>query len=74
MAEREAEILATVDLPSRDPKRAGKIDVMVTYRVGPYQTGMVFIPKEEFSDETVAAAIKKDVDEKAEYVGKKFKV
>ena len=37
----------------------GKTDVLVTYRVGPMQSGMVRIPKEDFTEEKVKAAIKK---------------
>jgi hypothetical protein len=69
---KEVTILATTDVPALDPARLGKTDVLVTYRVGPYQSGMVRIPKEEFTEETVKAAIKVDVDAKAKYVGMKF--
>jgi len=72
--EREVTILATVDVPAISPDRTGKTDVLVTYRLGPYQSGMVRIPKEEFSEEKVKAAIKEDVEKKAKYVGMKFKV
>ena len=72
--EREVEILATVDVPSNAPDRIGQTDVLVTYRVGPYQSGMIRVPKEDFSEAKVKAAIKKDVEAKAKYVGMKFKV
>jgi hypothetical protein len=72
--EREITILATVDIPASSPDRIGKTDVLVTYRVGPYQSGMVHVPKESFSEATVKAEIKKDVELKAKYVGMKFKV
>lgn len=72
--EREVEILATVDVPANSPDRTGQTDVLVTYRVGPYQSGMIRVPKEDFSESKVKAAIKKDVDAKAKYVGMKFKV
>lgn len=71
---REVSILATTDIPATDPSRIGKTDVLVTYRVGPYQSGMVRIPKEEFTEENVKSAIKVDVDSKAKYVGMKFTV
>lgn len=72
--EREVTILATVDIPADSPDRVGKTDVLVTYRVGPYQSGMVRVPKETFSETAVREAIKKDVETKAKYVGMKFKV
>lgn len=72
--EREVTILATVDIPSDSPDRAGKFDVLVTYRVGPYQSGMVRVPKETFSEKTMTEAIKKDVEAKAKFVGMRIKV
>jgi len=71
---KEVTILATVDVPATSPDRMGKTDVLITYRIGPYQSGMVRIPKEEFTEAKVKAAVKKDVELKAKYVGMKFKV
>jgi len=72
--EKEVEILATVDVPAISPDRVGQTDVLVTYRVGPYQSGMVRVPKEDFTEAKVKAAVKKDVEAKAKYVGMKFRV
>lgn len=72
--EREVTILATVDQAATDPDRIGKTNVLVTYRVGRYQIGMVRLPKEGISEEKVKAAVKKDVEVKAKYLGMKFKV
>lgn len=72
--EREVEILATVDVPAISPDRVGQIDVLVTYRVGPYQSGMIRVPKEDYTEAKIKTAIKKDVETKAKYVGMKFKV
>lgn len=71
---KEVTILATVDVPAVSPDRIGKTDVLVTYRIGPYQSGMVRIPKEAFTEAAVKKAVKKDVELKAKYVGMKFKV
>ena len=71
---KEVEILSTVDIPSTVPERRGKIDVMVTYRVGPYQSGMVMVPKEEATEDSISAAVKADIEVKAKFVGMKFKV
>jgi len=71
---KEVTILATVDVPATSPDRMGKTDVLITYRIGPYQSGMVRIPKEAFTEEKVKAAVKTDVELKAKYVGMKFKV
>lgn len=72
--ERIVTILATVDIPADTPDRTGKTDVLVTYRVGPYQSGMVRVPKETFSEAKVKELITKDVETKAKYVGMQFKV
>jgi len=69
---REVQIIATVDIPSRSPERVGKIDMLVTYRIGPYQSGMVTLPKETATEETIQKAIKEDIAEKAKFVGMKF--
>jgi len=74
MGERNVEILSTVDIPSREPDRVGKIDVLVTYRLTPYTTGMVLIHKEEFAEETMLKAVKEDIDKKSAFVGKTYKV
>jgi len=71
---KEVTILATVDVPATSPDRMGKTDVLITYRIGPYQSGMVRIPKEAFTEAKVKAAVKTDVELKAKYVGMKFKV
>jgi len=71
---REIVILSTVDVPAEEPTRAGKFDVLVTYRVGRYQTGTVRIPKEELTEEKVREVIKADVEKKAKFVGMKFTV
>lgn len=71
---KEVEVLSTIDIPSTKPERRGKIDVMVTYRVGPYQSGMVMVPKEEATEATLKAAVKADIEAKAKFVGMKFKV
>lgn len=42
--------------------------------MGPYQSGMVRIPKESFNKNAVVAAVEADVKLKAEFVGMTFKV
>jgi len=71
-APREVRVVATVDIPSRTPDRAGKIDVMVTYRIGEIQSGTIIMPKEDLTPEKLQEAIKADIAEKAKYVGLKF--
>lgn len=72
--EREVTILAMNDVPAIEPERAGKFDVLVTYRVGQYQSGTVRIPKEEFNEEKLKEAIRADIEKRFKYVGMKLKV
>jgi len=65
-------ILDVRDVPSTEPGRIGKIDVLVTYQLDPTHIYMVRIPKEEFTDEKVKEVIKKDVEEKKRWVGKEL--
>ena len=71
---REVTILSMNDIPSRDPKRVGRIDTMIFYRIGRYQTGNVTHPKEKLSEKVIEDLIKKDVEVKAKYTGLKFNV
>lgn len=71
---REVSILATVDVPANSPDRIGQTDVLITYRLGPYQSGMVRVPKEKFTEAAVKKAVKEDVEKKAKFVGMKFPV
>jgi len=65
-------ILDVRDVPSTEPGRIGKIDVLVTYQLDPTHIYMVRIPKEEFTDERVRGVIRKDVEEKRRWVGKEL--
>lgn len=66
--------MSTVDIPSDKPDRVGKIDVLVTYRAGPYISGMVRVPKETFTEENMKAAVKADAEPKLKYQGFKFTI
>jgi len=60
------------DVPSTDPGRIGKIDVLITYQLDPTHIYMVRIPKEEFTEAKVREVIKRDVEEKRRWVGKEL--
>ncbi len=68
----QAQIIDVRDIPSTQPGRLGKMDVMVTYQVDPLHVYMVTLHKEEFSEAALQAAMKKDVDEKRKLIGKTF--
>jgi len=67
-------ILDVRDVPSTDPARIGRLDVMVTYRVDPAHIYMITIPKEKFDEKTLKATIRKDLEEKRKWIGKQLEV
>jgi hypothetical protein len=71
---KEVEIVSTVDIPSQDPKRIGKFDVLVTYRVDMLHTFSVRIPKEEATTTKIEEAIRNDYAKRKELIGRKVKV
>jgi len=68
----KVKVLDVRDVPSTEPGRIGKIDVLVTYQLDPTHIYMVRIPKEEFTDERVREVIKRDVEEKRRWVGREI--
>ena len=65
-------ILDIRDVPSLDPDRFGKLDVLVTYQLDPTHIYIVRIPKEEFSEERLREVIKRDIEEKKRFVGREI--
>jgi len=72
VAPREAEIVSVLDIPSPDPTRLGKTDVMVTYRVDPLHSFTIRIPKEEATTVKIKAAVQADWNTRKELIGAKF--
>jgi len=70
----EITIVSMVDVPSVEPGRVGQLDVLVTYQVAPGQVYSIRIPKEEFSEERMLEAIKKDLVERLKYIGKRYTI
>jgi len=68
----EVTIIDVRDIPSTEPGRIGKIDVLVTYQIDPAHIYMIRIPKEEFTEERLTEAIRKDVAEKRKWIGRKI--
>jgi len=73
-AKEEVTILDVRDIPSTEPGRIGKIDVLVTYQIDPAHVYMIRIPKEEFTEERLTEEIKRDVAEKRRWIGKKIAI
>jgi len=61
-------------LPSANPKRMGKYDRLVVYEVAPGQAYVITAPDEDFTEAKLAEAIKTDLAERGEWVGKKITV
>lgn len=66
----EIKILDMREFPSTDPERVGKFDMIITYQVDPYRVYLITIKKEEFSEDKIKEAIKKDLAERQKWVGK----
>ncbi len=62
------------DLPSADPVRMGKWDKIVIYEIDPEHRYSVSIPAETFSDDTLRAAVKADMEARTKWVGKSFQL
>ena len=60
------------DLPAADPARMGKWDKIVVYEIDPEHRYSVAVPKETFSDDTLRAAVKADMEGRTKWVGKTF--
>jgi hypothetical protein len=69
---RQAEIVSVLDIPSPDPVRLGKTDVMVTYRVDPLHSFTLTIHKEDATPANIKMLIQKDWNSRKEIIGAKF--
>jgi hypothetical protein len=65
-------VLDTREFPSTDPARVGKLDVIVTYQTDPYRVYMITLPKDDFSEDKLKSAIKKEMAERARLIGKEL--
>jgi len=70
----EITIIDVREIPSADPTRIGKLDVIVTYSVDAFRTYMTVIPKEEFEEKTLINRIKVEMAEREKWIGKKIRV
>ena len=60
--------------PSPDPERPGKWDKIVIYELDNGTRDAVVIPEETFSDATLLAAVKADLQEKGQWLNKAFRL
>lgn len=68
------EIVNVREVPSGDPKRIGKIDIMVIYQVEGKPSDMITIPKEEASPERIKKAIVERENRLNIDIGKEYKI
>lgn len=65
-------IITIRDVPSGDPNRIGKLDVMVVYQKEGQPSNMCTFPKEEESEERIKQAIQETEKRLTEWTGKEF--
>ena len=70
----EVKIIDIRKIPSIEPGRFGKFDVMVVYQTPDGNVYTIKIPEESFSEEELKLAIKKDLQERTKWVGKTFRL
>ena len=61
-------------VPSADPERIGKMDMLVMYELDPMRRYIVRIPEEEFTEERMKEEIKKDMAEREQFTGKEYEI
>ena len=72
--ETSVKILDIRKIPSSDPARVGKIDMIVTYQIDTFRTYMLTIPSEEFNEETLKKRIKAELGEMQQWINKEIKL
>ena len=61
-------------VPSADPERIGKMDMLVMYELDAMRRYIVRIPEEEFSEDRMKEEIKKDMAEREKFTGKEYEI
>jgi len=70
----EFKVIDVQQLPSPDPRRMGKWDKVIVYELDPLRRYSVLVPAETFSEETLRAAVKADLETRAQWLNKKFQL
>lgn len=65
-------VLDMQDLPSTDPKRLGKLDRIIVWETEPGVRGVVRLPVEEFTEDTLRAAVRATVEERGKWLRRKL--
>lgn len=61
-------------LPSPDPKRLGKKDVLQVVEVDGVSTLVIRLPQEDYSDEKLKAEIQAQLEERGKHVGREIEL
>jgi len=67
-------ILDVREIPSGEPGRIGKMDLIITYQVDALRTYITTMPKEEFTEERLKEKIKKELTEREKWLGKEIEI
>ncbi|MBA7521497.1 hypothetical protein ES705_13604 [subsurface metagenome] len=67
-------VFDTRRVPSAEPERVGKYDMLVMYELDPMRRYIVRIPEEEFNEARMLEAVKKDMAEREQYTGKEYEI
>ena len=70
----EIKVIDVRDLPSADVARMGKWDKIVVYEIDAEHRYSVAVPAESFSEDTLRAAVKADMETRTKWLNKKFQV
>jgi len=60
------------EIPSADPARVGKLDMIVTYQTDKLNTYITVIPKEEFTEAALIEKIRAEMKERETWIGKEL--
>jgi hypothetical protein len=61
-------------LPAGDPKRIGKYDKAIVYRVESGEQYFTVLPAEDFTEDKLKAQVKKETEERGALLGKKITI
>lgn len=67
-------VISTMDVPSTDPARLGKMDALVTYRADPLHSFTIRIPADGLTPPILDAAIKSDWAARKVYINRQIVV
>jgi len=70
----EAHIVEIMRTPSMDPARLGKVDVTVIFEIRPGEYDTIVIPEEEFDEERLKEEIKKAIEFRERWRGRRLRV